>query len=148
MPQEAHALDELRVDGAPPSDAPLNHVWNQCVGAGRANEALRADWQAQFREAVDVLGVRFVRFHGLFHDDMFVYRATYGGGFAPPEVLPEPQTPSAMSTRRSTRSSTRARARSSSWGSCPGSWPRRPRRCSGGRRTAARPTTWRSGSDS
>ena len=89
MPQEVHALDELRVDGATPSDAPLNHVWNQCVGAGRANEALRADWQAQFREAVDVLGVRFVRFHGLFHDDMFVYRATYGGGFAPPEVLPE-----------------------------------------------------------
>jgi xylan 1,4-beta-xylosidase len=91
MPHEAHALDELRVDGAPPSHAPLNHVWNRCVGAGRANEALRADWQAHFREAVDVLGIRFVRFHGLFHDDMFVYRATYGGGFAPPEVLPQPQ---------------------------------------------------------
>lgn len=91
MPHEAHPLDELRVDGAPASDAPLHHVWNRCVGAGRANEALRADWQAQFREAVDMLGVRSVRFHGLFHDDMFVYRATYGGGFAPPEVLPEPQ---------------------------------------------------------
>lgn len=90
-PAGAKALDELRVDGAPPSDVPLHHVWNRCVGAGRANEALRADWQAHFREAVDVLGVRSVRFHGLFHDDMFVYRATYGGGFAPPEVLPEPQ---------------------------------------------------------
>ena len=51
MPQDAHPLDELRVDGVPSSDAPLHHVWNRCVGAGRANEALRADWQAQLREA-------------------------------------------------------------------------------------------------
>ena len=90
MSQELQAPGALLVDGATPSDAPLHHVWNRCVGAGRANEALRADWQAHFREAVDVLGVRYVRFHGLFHDDMFVYRATYGGGFAPPEVLSEP----------------------------------------------------------
>ena len=43
-----------------------------------------------FREAVDVLGVRQVRFHGLFHDDMFVYRTDNGGGFGPPGKLPEP----------------------------------------------------------
>lgn len=60
------------------------------MGAGRANEALRADWQEHFREAVEVLGARYVRFHGLFHDDMFVYRATYGGGFGPDETLAEP----------------------------------------------------------
>ena len=35
---------------------------------------------------------------------------------------------------------------SSSSASCRGSWPRRPRRCSGGARTAARPRTWRAGS--
>ena len=68
---------------ARPSRPMLRHVWNECVGAGRANEALRADWQAHFREAVDVLGARYVRFHGLFHDDMFVYRASDGGGFGP-----------------------------------------------------------------
>jgi xylan 1,4-beta-xylosidase len=26
---------------------PLKHFWNFCVGAGRANEGLRADWQEQ-----------------------------------------------------------------------------------------------------
>lgn len=77
-------------DGQECSDLPLRHVWNACLGAGRANEALRADWQQHFREAVDVLGARYVRFHGLFHDDMFVYRAAYGGGFGPDVPLAEP----------------------------------------------------------
>lgn len=82
----------LTVDGAPGTGRTLRHVWNECVGAGRANEALRADWQAHFREAVDVLGARSVRFHGLYHDDMFVYRGNDGGGggFAPPTPLAEP----------------------------------------------------------
>ncbi|QAY70839.1 GH39 family glycosyl hydrolase [Xylanimonas protaetiae] len=80
----------LLIDGLEPADVALRHVWNECVGAGRANEALRADWQAHFREAVDVLGVRYVRFHGLFHDDMFVYRTDNGGGFGPSTPLAEP----------------------------------------------------------
>lgn len=87
---ELTELTGLRVDGAAPAEAPLRHVWNECVGAGRANEALRADWQGHFREAVTELGARFVRFHGLFHDDMFVYRASDGGGFGPPTPLDEP----------------------------------------------------------
>jgi hypothetical protein len=37
-----------------------------------------------------VLGARHVRFHGLFHDDMFVYRTDNGGGFGPNQPLPEP----------------------------------------------------------
>ncbi|PZR52036.1 beta-xylosidase [Xylanimonas oleitrophica] len=80
----------LLIDGRTPADVALRHVWNECVGAGRANEALRADWQAHFREAVEVLGARYVRFHGLFHDDMFVYRTDNGGGFGPAAPLPEP----------------------------------------------------------
>ncbi|MBO1752116.1 beta-xylosidase [Actinotalea sp. BY-33] len=80
----------LIIDGRSPADQELRHVWNRCLGAGRANEALRADWQAHFREAVEVLGARYVRFHGVFHDDMFVYRVEDGGGFGPPSQLPEP----------------------------------------------------------
>ncbi len=83
---EAH----ITVDGQPVSPSRLHHVWNECVGAGRANEGLRADWQAQLKEAVDRLGFRYLRFHGLFHDDMFVYRASYGGGFGPDQPLDEP----------------------------------------------------------
>ena len=83
-------LPALTIDGTAPAETPLRHVWNECVGAGRANEALRADWQRHFREAVTELGARYVRFHGLFHDDMFVYRASDGGGFGPHAPLDEP----------------------------------------------------------
>jgi len=84
------SLASITVDDRLIDPAPLRHVWSACVGAGRANEALRADWQAQFREAVDRLGFRYVRFHGVFHDDMFVYRGSYGGGFGPDVPLETP----------------------------------------------------------
>ena len=59
---------------------PFKHFWNFCVGAGRANEGLRADWQEQLKLAVEQCGFKYVRFHGLFHDDMFVYREVNGSG--------------------------------------------------------------------
>ncbi|HEY4325019.1 MAG TPA: glycoside hydrolase [Mucilaginibacter sp.] len=52
---------------------PLNTFFNECVGAGRANEGLRADWQHQLRYAKEQLGFRYIRMHGLLHDDMGVY---------------------------------------------------------------------------
>ncbi|GAA3159520.1 GH39 family glycosyl hydrolase [Nonomuraea salmonea] len=80
----------LRIDGEPREESAFPHVWSACIGAGRANEALRADWQRQFAEVADTLKVKYVRFHGLFHDDMFVYRESYGGGFGPNSPLPSP----------------------------------------------------------
>jgi xylan 1,4-beta-xylosidase len=80
----------LLIDGRSPADLALRHVWSECFGAGRANEALRVDWQNHFREAVEVLGARYVRFHGVFHDDMFVYRTSKGGGFGPPVSFEKP----------------------------------------------------------
>jgi len=80
----------LLVDGQAAVERRLRHVWSECIGAGRANEALRADWQSHFREAVSTLGARHVRFHGLFHDDMFVYRVSNGGGFGPGAPLGAP----------------------------------------------------------
>jgi xylan 1,4-beta-xylosidase len=52
----------------------LNRSYNFCVGAGRANEGLRADWQRQLRMAKQELGFRYIRFHGLLTDDMGVYQ--------------------------------------------------------------------------
>ena len=46
---------------------------NLCVGAGRANEGLRADWQRQLKMAHDECGFKYIRFHGLLSDDMGVY---------------------------------------------------------------------------
>ena len=52
---------------------PMNRMHDFCVGAGRANEGLRADWQRQLRKARAGCGFRYIRFHGLFCDDMGVY---------------------------------------------------------------------------
>ena len=51
----------------------FQHMFNECVGAGRSNEGLRADWQEQLRMVKDELGFRYIRMHGLLHDDMGVY---------------------------------------------------------------------------
>jgi xylan 1,4-beta-xylosidase len=53
---------------------PLKHFWRQGAGAGRANEGLRATWQEELDTAHRYDGFEYIRFHGLFHDDMFVYR--------------------------------------------------------------------------
>lgn len=48
----------------------LSRYYNFCIGAGRANEGLRAEWQKQLTEVKRECGFRYIRFHGLFHDDM------------------------------------------------------------------------------
>ncbi len=53
---------------------PTSRMPSFCVGAGRANEGLRADWQRQLRLVRDQCGFRYIRFHGLFCDDMGVYQ--------------------------------------------------------------------------
>ena len=53
---------------------PLIHFWSKVVGAGRANEGLRATWQDELEIAGKSGGFEYIRFHGIFQDDMFVYR--------------------------------------------------------------------------
>jgi len=52
----------------------LNTMFNECIGAGRANEGLRADWQQQLAYTRKECGFRYIRMHGLLTDDMGVYR--------------------------------------------------------------------------
>lgn len=51
---------------------------NFCVGAGRAHEALRTGFVRQLETAVRECGFRYLRFHGLFCDDMAVVRRVNG----------------------------------------------------------------------
>lgn len=51
---------------------PLDRYWELCVGSCHAATALRADYQAQLARCRRELGFRYVRFHGLFDDDMSV----------------------------------------------------------------------------
>src|SRR2546430_16323528 len=59
-------------------NGPLNTMFKHCVGAGRANEGLRADWQRQLTVVRRECGFEYIRFHGLFCDDMGVYREVDG----------------------------------------------------------------------
>ncbi len=62
MPHFTCHLDE--------TTTPLAHAWEHCLGSGHATLALRADWQTQLRRCHDELGFRYVRFHGIFSDDV------------------------------------------------------------------------------
>jgi len=58
---------------------PLNTFFNTSVGAGRANEGLRADWQRQLVEIRRDAGFRYIRMHGLLNDDMGVHKVDEQG---------------------------------------------------------------------
>ena len=53
---------------------PFNTMFRECIGAGRANEGLRADWQQQLAYVKKQCGFKYIRMHGLLTDDMGVYR--------------------------------------------------------------------------
>ncbi len=57
---------------------PLRHHWSFCSAAGRANEGLRAGWREHLQTVSKHCGIRYLRFHGLLHDDMFVCRREVG----------------------------------------------------------------------
>jgi xylan 1,4-beta-xylosidase len=67
LAQSTINVDASRVIG-PHSTTPL-----MTVGAGRANEGLRADWQQQLAVVQKEIGFKYLRFHGLLNDDMGVY---------------------------------------------------------------------------
>jgi xylan 1,4-beta-xylosidase len=50
-----------------------NDFFRQVVGAGRAAEGLRADWQRDLDVVHRECGFKYIRFHGLLQDEMGVY---------------------------------------------------------------------------
>ena len=52
---------------------PFKHHWSVSTCAGRANEGLRTSWVEQLRMAKEMCGFQYLRMHGMFDDDMFVY---------------------------------------------------------------------------
>lgn len=58
-----------------------DRYWEFCVGSCHAATALRADYRAQLEQCRRELGFRYVRFHGLFDDDMSVMTKKFDGSF-------------------------------------------------------------------
>ena len=52
---------------------PRSMVWSDCVGAGRIGEGLRESWRKQLEHCHKEFGFRYLRAHGLLHDEMRVY---------------------------------------------------------------------------
>jgi xylan 1,4-beta-xylosidase len=73
LPERIMKLDFNKVKGS------LNTMFKECVGAGRANEGLRADWQQQLAYVKKECGFKYIRMHGLLTDDMGVYREDKNG---------------------------------------------------------------------
>jgi len=48
-------------------------MYNECIGAGRAEEGLRADWQQQLQIVQKTMPFKYIRFHGLLCDEMHIY---------------------------------------------------------------------------
>jgi xylan 1,4-beta-xylosidase len=57
----------------------FNTMFKECIGAGRANEGLRADWQQQLAFVKKECGFKYIRMHGLLTDDMGVYKEDRNG---------------------------------------------------------------------
>lgn len=55
-----------------------NRYYQKCITFDRACEGLRADFQEQLIEMQKEIGFEYVRFHGIFHDDMAVYKEVDG----------------------------------------------------------------------
>ncbi len=62
------SLDYNKIQGK------FSSMFKECVGAGRANEGLRADWQKQLALVRKECGFKYIRMHGLLTDDMGVYK--------------------------------------------------------------------------
>ena len=51
----------------------LKHTWSKMMTFSRASEGLRAEFQRQMMEVQKEIPFEYVRFHGIFNDDMMVY---------------------------------------------------------------------------
>ncbi|MBN1377998.1 MAG: glycoside hydrolase [Gammaproteobacteria bacterium] len=69
-----HAQTRSITVDAQAEKGPLNIFFKTAVGAGRANEGLRADWQKQLAEVKRDADFKYIRMHGLLTDDMGVYK--------------------------------------------------------------------------
>ena len=58
---------------------PRSMSWQDCVGAGRVAEGLRAEWRKQLEECHREIGFKYLRMHGLLQDELGVYSEDHEG---------------------------------------------------------------------
>jgi xylan 1,4-beta-xylosidase len=68
----AGAQTPITIDAHAPAH-PFPHFWEEMFGSGRAALALRENYLDDLSEVHDQVGMRYVRFHAIFHDELGVY---------------------------------------------------------------------------
>ena len=68
----AQATEIITVDASAPAH-PFPHFWEQMFGSGRAILTLRESYRDDLREVRKITGVKYVRFHAIFHDEVGLY---------------------------------------------------------------------------
>jgi xylan 1,4-beta-xylosidase len=53
--------------------SPFPHFWEEIFGSGRAVLSLRENYRKDLKDVHDQIGMRYVRFHAIFHDEVGVY---------------------------------------------------------------------------
>lgn len=71
-PLAAQAGDTVSVDATAPT-RPFPHFWEHMFGSGRALLSLRESYREDLRAVRDITAVAYVRFHGIFNDELGVY---------------------------------------------------------------------------
>ncbi|GLB51962.1 beta-xylosidase [Neptunitalea chrysea] len=71
--QSSNEVRKINIDYTH-EEGTLNTMFKACIGAGRANEGLRADWQEQLAMVKNDCDFKYIRMHGLLSDDMGVYK--------------------------------------------------------------------------
>lgn len=61
--------------------SPTDEYWRFCIGSCHAATALREDYRKMLRTCRNELGFKYLRFHGLFCDDMCVIRRSLTGEY-------------------------------------------------------------------
>jgi len=62
---------------------PLPHVWEECAGSDRAAITMRESWRHDLDRWKAEIGLKRVRFHGIFNDEMGVYTPTILNRYKP-----------------------------------------------------------------
>jgi xylan 1,4-beta-xylosidase len=64
---------QVRLVDARAATNPLPHFWETMFGSGRAILSLREGYRKDLSEVHDHIGMRYVRFHAILHDEVGVY---------------------------------------------------------------------------
>ena len=75
----AHSLKIHHAIDAAGKGKALKHNWRKMTSIGKAKEGLYAAVQSQLKTLQDEIGFQYIRFHGIFDDEMMVYSEEQSG---------------------------------------------------------------------